>query len=226
MKGYGYPDQSELRALMDSLVDDSSVKGVLNVFASPGGSVAGTADYGDAVAALSASKPCYAYCEDMCASAAYWAASLCSKIFANSTALVGSIGVISWLTDATKMYEEMGIKDIPITTGKFKVAGDPSQAATPEIIDYMQSTIDAIFGEFVGQVAKGRGLSAKKIKEMEAKVFMGQEAVEQGLVDKICSIDEAFNSVLRATNNGGKSHKAMIDLCDLEMASIDMGIKI
>ncbi len=220
MKGWGYPDQSELRGLMQNLKSDVSVKGVLNVFDTPGGSVAGTADYGSSVADLAAAKPCFAYCEDMCASAGYWAASNCGKIFANSTALVGSIGVISWLTDASKMYEENGIKDIPITTGKFKAAGDPSQPATQEVIDYMQETIDAIYGEFLNVVSTGRGISKTKIKEMEAKVFMGQEAVNQGLVDKICSLDEAFNSVVRATAKTGKSNKAMLALCDLELSQL------
>lgn len=218
MKGCGYPDQSELKALMQSLKADSSVKGVLNVFDSPGGSVAGTADYGSAVADLATSKPCYAYCEDMCASAAYWAASLCNKVFANSTALVGSIGVISWLTDATKMYESMGIKEIPITTGKFKVAGDPSQEATPEIVDYMQATIDDIYGEFLNAVSAGRGLSKTKIKDMEAKVFMGQKAVDAGLVDKICSLEDAFGLVSKAANKTPpKSSAALSALLDLEI---------
>lgn len=217
MKGWGYPDQSELRGLMQSLKADQSVKGVLHVFDSPGGSVAGTADYGDSISELSAVKPSFAYCEDLCASAAYWAASCCSKIFANSTALVGSIGVISWLTDASKMYEDQGIKDIPIVTGKFKAAGDPSQPATPEVIDYMQGTIDDIFGEFLTTVSKGRGISQAKIKEMEARVFMGQKAVDCGLVDKICSLDEAFVSVSKMANKSNGKMKSMLALAELEM---------
>ncbi len=217
MKGWGYPDQSELRALMRSLKDDTSVRGVLKVFDTPGGSVAGTADYGESVAALNEVKPCVAYCEDMCCSAGYWAAANCKKVFANSTAMVGSIGVISWLEDATKMYEDMGIKSIPITTGKFKAAGDPSQEATPEIIDYMQGKIDDLYDAFISTVKAGRGLSEKAIREMNAAVFVGQKAVDCGLVDGICTLDSAFATVAKMAGKAPHSSKALNELLDLEL---------
>ncbi len=219
MKGWGYPDQSELRSLMGELKNDSSVKAVLKVFDSPGGSVAGTSDYGASVRALSDSKPVIAYCEDMCCSAAYWVACSCSKILANSTAFVGSIGVISWLTDASKMYEEMGVKEIPITTGKYKAAGDESQEATLEIVDYMQSKIDDLFTQFVDHVSSGRSISKKAIRDMNAAVFVGQKAVDAGLVDGICSIDDAYGMALRMANKQPSKNKAsLLTELEIEMA--------
>lgn len=214
MKGSRYySDQSKLTALMQELKADSSVKGVLNVFDSPGGSVAGTSDYGDSIADLSISKPCIAYCQDMCASAAYWAASQCSKVFSNSTALVGSIGVISALVDASKLYEDMGVKVIPLVTGKFKGAGDESQPATAETVDYMQGIVDDLYEPFLSAVNKGRGISKTAIKGMEAAVFIGQKAVDNGLVDKICTLEEAFNTVSRMANkNSGVKSKAVYAL--------------
>lgn len=221
MKGWGYPDQSELRSLMRALKDDSSIHGVMKVFDSPGGSVAGTSDYADDLGALSASKPCVAYCEDMCASAAYWAASQCSKVYANSTALVGSIGVISFLTDASEYYKSIGVKEIPLVTGKFKAAGDPSQPATPEIVEYMQDKIDSIYDCFVSAVNKGRGISGAKIRAMEAAVFVGQAAVEQGLVDEICTMDKAFAALTRMVNKQSKGSNAKATLSLLELDEID-----
>jgi len=221
MKGGGYPDQSEMRGAMKALKADVDVKCVLKIFDSPGGSVAGTADYAEAISSLG--KPTIAYCEDMCASAAYWGASCCDKIYANSTAFVGSIGVISWLTDATKYYEDAGIKEIPITTGKFKAAGDPSQPATEETIEYMQSKIDAIYEQFVSTVAKRRGISKAKIKEMNAAVFVGEDAVSNGLVDGICSLDDCFDMAAKIANRWNPSKtKAMIESLEIEAALCGM----
>ncbi len=220
MKGYGYPDQSALTSLMQSLKDDASIRGVLKVFDTPGGSVAGTSDYGDSVSELSAAKPCVGYAQDMCCSAGMWIASSCNKLFANQTAIVGSIGVISWLTDASKMFEENGIKRIPLKTGAFKAAGDPSQPATPEIVDYMQGVVDDMYEPFVSAVNKGRGISKGAIKDMNAAVFVGPKAVEKGLVDKICSLDEAYNCVLKMSAKSGKSNKATLALLDLEMCQL------
>ena len=215
MKGGGYPDQSELRSVMKALREDTDVRAVLKIFDSPGGSVSGTADYAGEIASLG--KPTIAYCEDMCASAAYWAASCCDAIYANSTAFVGSIGVISWLTDATEYYKAAGIKEIPITTGKYKAAGDPSQPATEEIIDYMQSKIDAVYDQFVATVAKGRRISQAKIKEMNAAVYVGEDAVKAGLVDEVLSLDEAFNRAVKLANKGNPAKtRAMAESLDLE----------
>lgn len=220
MKGWGYPDQSALAGLMQALKDDSSVRGVLKVFDTPGGSVAGTSDYGDSIAELASVKPVVGYAQDMCASAGMWAASQCHKLFANSTALVGSIGVISMLTDASKMYEDNGVKKIPLVTGKFKAAGEPSQPATKETVDYMQGVIDDLYEPFVSAVNKGRGISKASIKGMEAAVFVGQKAVDNGLVDKICTMDEAFSVCERMANKGtsGKT-KAMMTLAESELAA-------
>ncbi len=220
MKGWGYPDQSELAALMKSLKSDSSIRGVLKVFDSPGGSVAGTSDYGDSVAELSAVKPVIGYAEDMICSAAYWAGSQCTKLFANSTAIIGSIGVISWLTDYSEMLAEMGIKEIPLVTGKFKAAGDPSQAATPEVVDYMQNIINDLYEPFVSAVNVGRGIAKSKIKDLNAAVFVGSKAVDNGLIDGVCTIDAAFEMVSKMANKTvGKNKAALSTILDIELES-------
>lgn len=219
MKGmarYGYADQSELTAIMNSLKVDNSVKGILTVFDTPGGSVAGTADYSDAIAEVG--KPHVGYAQDLICSAGYWAGAQCDKLFCNRSAIVGSIGVISWITDATEYMEKIGIKDIALTTGEFKAAGDPSQEATPEIIAYMKGIIDDLYTHFVDAVNKGRSISKANIKGLEAAVFVGEKAQEKGLVDGICSLTDAFEVVSKMANRTPQksSKKASLEL-EIEM---------
>ncbi len=204
MKNCGYPDQSELRALVARAAGDSSINGVMLIIDSPGGTVSGTEDLASAIEGLE--KPCYSYIEDLGASAAYWTASASDKIFSNR-AIVGSIGVISELVDASKYYKEQGIEIHQIVTGDFKGVGDESQPATPEKLDYLQHQIDAMGEVFFASVAKNRGMSAKSIRDMQAKVFLGQEAVDAGLVDKMCSFNEAMGALRKVANAGGIARK-------------------
>ncbi len=118
------------------------------------------------------------------------------------------------------MYEEMGIKEIPIMTGKFKAAGDPATEATPEIVDYMQGKIDAIFDQFVGAVNKGRGIAKGAIKEMNAAVYVGQDAQKMGLVDGICSLEDCFYSVSKVASRTANKAKALSELIDIELSLI------
>lgn len=212
--GYGVTDQQDVTAMVEKARVDPGVSGAMLIVDSPGGTVSATAEMGDSLARFAASKPLVGYAQDLAASAGYWALSQSSKIFANRTAIVGSIGVITELVDASKLYEQMGVKIIPIVTGKFKAAGGDAEPITPEVIDYFQGNINSLFEHFVSAVNAGRGMSATKIKALEAAVFVGEQAVEKGLVDKIGTMDEALSALHRMVKSGkerGQKARALVD---------------
>ena len=64
---------------------------------SPGGSPTQSALVADRIRALAAEHevPVLAFCEDVAASGGYWLACAADEIYAHSTSIVGSIGVIS-----------------------------------------------------------------------------------------------------------------------------------
>ena len=80
---------------------------------SGGGSVDAVAPMIQAIEKIrnSAKKPVVASC-DMAASAAYWAASACTRVVANNkiSAEFGSIGVMMSFADIKPMYEKQGVK--------------------------------------------------------------------------------------------------------------------
>ena len=127
--GTSYGDECStvaLRRQVRQCMDDELVKGVLLRIESPGGTCAGTQELADDLKALAAKKPVYAWCEDLCASAAYWIASQCTKVFANATALVGCIGTYAVVQDCSKMAEKLGIKVHVVKAGEFKGAAAPA----------------------------------------------------------------------------------------------------
>jgi signal peptide peptidase SppA len=215
---FGVADQAWIRAGINQAVYDPNVKAILLVVDSPGGSVAGTEDLANAIKAADAVKPVYAYVEDLAASAAYWAATGARAIYANNGgALVGSIGVITALVDASKYYADMGILVHPIVTGKFKGVGDPSQPLTQEHIDYVQARIDEIFVRFAGAVSKSRGIRVEKVKAMEAKVFSADEAVENKLIDGIATFEKVFAMLSKEVPKSGTAARTRAEMSLMEM---------
>lgn len=185
---------------------DDAVRAILLRIDSPGGSVSGTDDLAQDVAAARGKKPCYAYIEDMGCSAAYWVASQCNKVFASKTALVGSIGTYMALTDYSRMAENAGIRVHVISTGKLKGAGVPGAPISDEQLASFRQTVDDLNSHFLSAVAKGRRMARAKVEALaDGGVHVGEKAVALGLVDEIASFDQVFNSLRGSKASGAKA---------------------
>ena len=102
----------EYADLIREAADSSNISSVLCDIDSGGGAVDAIAPLVDAILyARSKGKAVVAHC-DLCASAAYYAASYCNEIIASNTisAEFGSIGVMMSFPDYAKYYESAGIK--------------------------------------------------------------------------------------------------------------------
>jgi len=194
----GATDTNAILAAVNAAGSDSGVDKVLLNISSPGGAVAGTSELGDAVAAVNAVKPVTAYTPDICASAAYWVASQAGKIYANPSAIVGSIGVRMALYDTSKAYEQAGIKAIPIDSGKFKSAGSPGTEITEEQIQMFQDIVTEHFARFASAVKTGRGMSDNKfVAVADAQILSADKAKSAGLIDGVSTIAEVMKGLLR-----------------------------
>jgi ClpP class serine protease len=61
------------------------------------------------------------------------------------------------------------------------------------------------YDQFVGLVARGRtGMGEQAIRDTEARTYIGQDAIERGLADRMASLDEVLND-LSSTAHGAKS---------------------
>ena len=180
---------------------DPRVNAVMLCIDSPGGTVAGTADLGADIKAVDAIKPCYAYCQDMTASAAYWAASQCRKIYANSTALVGCIGAMSVLTDTSEQLKQDGVQvhvvtsDVPAGIVTAKGMGTEGTAVTPDVLAEVKRQLNDQNDLFVADVASGRKIPEDCVRAMaDGRVHVGAKAKALGLVDEIASFDAAMQA--------------------------------
>lgn len=183
----------ELRSLLRAAARDEDVTGILLRVDSPGGSVSGTADLADDIASITQRKKCVAYVEDTCCSAALWVASQCSAIYSNRTAIIGSIGTYMAIEDYSRLAANQGIEVHVLSTGKHKGAGVPGAAITSEQLAHFQQTVDDLNEHFLSAVSKGRGMSRSRLTEYaDGRVWVGEQAVEIGLIDGIASFDDVL----------------------------------
>ena len=106
----------ELNELLISLANCERVKGIILKVDSPGGEVAGTAEFCESIRLTTKIKPVIAVIQDgIAASAAYWVIAAAQEIWVTQlTCEVGSIGIYTQLWDYSGAYEMAGIKVIDI----------------------------------------------------------------------------------------------------------------
>ena len=139
----------------------------------------------------------------------YWLATAAPKILISKSSTVGSIGVISESLGFHKLIQNLGIEGRVQTAGKSKAYGHPylPQKVSTKTLDifvyqtnffYVQEEdLEMIQGElsemhknFKNQVISSRGdrIDPKDEDLFSGKVWIGQQAVDNGLVDGLSSI--------------------------------------
>ncbi len=97
----GAVSTSRLLEHVQVAADDKRVRSILLRIESPGGSASGIGELADAVFAARQQKPVHAHIDTIGASAAYWVASQASRVTAEPTAEIGSIGAYRPITDSS-----------------------------------------------------------------------------------------------------------------------------
>jgi signal peptide peptidase SppA len=182
---WGGTTYGELQDQINIASVDPNVTGILLVINSPGGECDNAFETATVVANAAKLKPVYAVAGTMAASAAYLLASQADKIYLpNTSGGVGSIGIVCTHMDVSKAMQMAGLKATQISAGTGKTAGSPYQPLSDADRETMQAEVDRLYGEFVGAVAKGRGIAPQAIVTMGARMFYGAaNAIQSGLAD-------------------------------------------
>lgn len=184
---YGASLHDIQQALAQALIDPA-VRAVLFSVYSPGGTASGVKELADAIFAARRVKPCAAWVDGLCASAAYWLASATGAIYAGPSSTVGSIGVILRHLDKSGLNAQMGLSYTYVAAGSYKAVGNPDFSLTDRDKNVLQSRVDAIYDLFCGDVAQHMGLAPeKRTAWADGRDFLGSEACDLGLVTALVS---------------------------------------
>lgn len=179
---------------------------------SPGGSVAGNAEFALEVMKARTKKPIIAVAQYTMGSAAYHLSAAATEIVAAPSARVGSIGTYMIHDDLSKALAELGVKRTYISAGDGKVDGNETQPLTDQASSRMQSTVDEAYSQFVGNVVKGRGagMTAEKVrKDWKAYVYSASEALSIGMIDRIATLDDTIARILSGSPDAEDQRAAL-----------------
>ncbi|WP_126663296.1 signal peptide peptidase SppA [Haloterrigena salifodinae] len=168
---------------IDRADEDDSVDALLLKLNTPGGEVVPSDDI--RLAAARFDGPTIAYATDVCASGGYWIASGCDELWAREGSIVGSIGVIGSRVNASDLAERVGLSYERFAAGDYKDAGTPLKEMDEDERAYLQGLIDDYYDTFVERVSDGRDLDAEFVRDTEARIYLGEQAHDLELVDRL-----------------------------------------
>jgi ClpP class serine protease len=144
----------------------------------------------------------------MAASAAYGIASAANEIVVSPTSIVGSIGVVLTHLDRSGELEQKGVRATLIYAGKHKVDGNPFGPLSDTVQADLQTEVMKFYDQFVGLVARGRtGITKQAIRATQARTFIGQDGIDQGLADRVASLDDVLSNLSTVALGAVKTRK-------------------
>jgi len=184
--------------------DDNSVKALVLRIESPGGGVAASQEiYEQLLRFRERDKAIVVSMGSIAASGGYYIACAADTILANPGSLTGSIGVIFSFFEFQNLMNKVGVKLEVVKSGKLKDIGNPSRELTSEERAMLQSVIDDTYEQFTGVVAERRSLELEYVLKLaDGSVFTGKQAVENGLVDKLGTLEDAIATAGEMTDLG------------------------
>ena len=135
-------------------------------------------------------KKVYVFCEDVAASGGYYIALAGDEIYADTSSIVGSIGVISAGFGFEKAIEKLGVERRVYTAGTSKSMLDPFRSENPSDVARLKQVQQDVHDAFIGVVKDRR---AGKLTGHDDDLFNGSfwsapKALDLGLIDGVSDV--------------------------------------
>ena len=161
---------------------------------SPGGSaLASDVIWRETILLKEAGKPFVVSMSDLAASGGYYISCAADHIFANATTITGSIGVFGMIPNLGGMLEEhAGITFDEV--GLHDHAGQPDGLFAPDAVTLaaINESVTEVYDAFTQRVAEGRNMTRERVEKLaRGRVWTGNDALENGLVDEIGDLEYA-----------------------------------
>ena len=137
-------------------------------------------------------KKVIVFAEDVAASGGYLIACAGDEIYANSSSIIGSIGVIYSSFGFTELIKKIGVERRVHTAGKNKSSLDPFQEEKSEDIERLKNIQLDLHKDFIKVVEESRGVKLKTdgIELFSGEFWAGSKAKDLGLIDGLGNANE------------------------------------
>jgi protease-4 len=177
----------------------SNLKGVVLRVNSPGGSALGAEMIYKALSDIRV--PIYVSMGSTAASGGYYISMAGDKIFADKSTITGSIGVVSILPKVNKGAEKYGVNSSSINKGKYSDVYDPFTPLDDDSRNKIIQSMTETYKEFKSRVITNRKIPDAKLETLaQGRIWLGEEAKSNGLVDEIGSLDDTIKALAKTLN--------------------------
>jgi protease-4 len=192
----GQIGSEDLRKALRMAVRDDDVQAIVLRIDSPGGSAMASEVMWQAVRRAAEKKPLVISIGGMAASGGYYVASAGDRIFADPSAIVGSIGVVGGKFVTKDLFDKVGLHTESFTRGQNANLFSSNQPFTEQqrrlVTNWMQQTYE----QFTTRVMSQRGKKIKDIDEIaHGRIFLAKQAKGLGMVDELGGIEAALANV-------------------------------
>jgi protease-4 len=180
-------------AAIEKAVKDPTIDAIIFRINSPGGSALASDIVWRALeVAKQSEKPLIASFSNVAASGGYYVACGADVILAEPGSLTGSIGVFALRPNLHGLFDKLDIQVERITRGAHSDILLSSEPLSPESAQRMRDEVEAVYQLFLDRVASGRGLDREQVERVaQGRIWTGQQALEQGLIDGLGGLTEA-----------------------------------
>jgi protease-4 len=114
-------------------------------------------------------------------------------IVALPATLTGSIGVFGGKVVVQGLLERLGVTTGTVSRGEHALMFSARRGFDDAERERLAASLDAIYDDFVGKVAKGRGIPVPEVEAVaRGRVWTGSDAVGAGLVDRLGGLRDAL----------------------------------
>ncbi|MEG6508793.1 S49 family peptidase [Methyloligella sp. 2.7D] len=190
---------SGVAGAIDKAFSMSGAKAVAIQINSPGGSPVQSTLIYRRIRALADEKDIkvYVFAEDVAASGGYLLALAGDEIYADTSSIVGSIGVISASFGFHEMINRLGIERRVYTAGGSKSTLDAFQPEKAEDVERIKAVQRDVHAAFVGLVKQRRGAKIEAAGEelFTGEFWSGKKAHELGLIDGLSDLRSKMREI-------------------------------
>jgi protease-4 len=189
-----------MERIIKKLTADDAVKAVVLRIDSPGGSALASDLLWHDLMELKKKKPLVASVGDMAASGGYYLACAATKVVAERTSIVGSIGVLGGKIVVDEALSEVGVhaETFPASSaaGAASRAGylSPLMPWDDATREKVRRQMESVYELFLRRVAEGRGLPVDAVRAVaEGRIWSGVQGLKLRLVDELGGLGRALD---------------------------------
>lgn len=132
---------------------------------------------------------------DMLTSGAYLIAAGAEQIYANKSTVVGSIGAVSQGFDFTEVMQKVGIKERVHSAGDMKSGISPFSPVKEYQTERLNYVLQGVHENFKNIVVESRGEGVVDPAHFNGDFWLGEDALDKGLIDGIATIEEVAEMI-------------------------------